>query len=189
MTATDARYPSAAVDVVALLRATSYEQVAAKARAMKATVKEAAKAMDHPLESGATITDHRIILPVEVELSVILASADYRAVYQQIRALFQSSELLIVQTATASYADMMIIDMPHDETPDMVGAVAIALRLKEVKTVKAAYGTLPPRAVVHKADADTVKRGEVAPVKVKPGSSLGHKGVEIIKDAFFSGKK
>ncbi len=32
--------------------------------------------MEHPVESGIIITDHRIILPVEIELSLILTSSN-----------------------------------------------------------------------------------------------------------------
>lgn len=163
MAATDAQYPSAAADQVALLKASGFTQVASKARPMKATVKETAKAMEHPVEDGATITDHRIIQPVEIDLSLILSGADYRDTYQELKTLFTDAELLIVQTRTDNYADMIITDLPHDETPDMTDAVAVALRLRQVKTVKAVYGSLPPRAVSRPADASTTKRGEVSP--------------------------
>lgn len=55
-----------------------FSQVFRNARAIKAVVKEQAKVMEHPVESGAIITDHRIILPTEVELSLILTPATYR---------------------------------------------------------------------------------------------------------------
>lgn len=168
MAATDTRTRTAAADVVALLRKSDFQQVAEKARAMKATVRETAKAMEHPVEDGTTITDHRVILPVEIDLSVMLADADYRATYQALKTLFTSAELLIVQTATDSYPDMMIVEMPHEETTDMVEAVPVALKMKQVKTVKAQYGTLPPRAVAKKSDASTVKHGEVATKEATP---------------------
>ena len=79
--------PTNAQDVVAVLNA-NLQQVFQKARAIKATIMRASKAMEHPLETGATITDHRIILPVNIELSMVLSSGDYRTVYQQVRDLF-----------------------------------------------------------------------------------------------------
>jgi len=144
---------------------------------MKATVRETSKAMEHPVEDGTTITDHRVILPVEIDLPLMLATEDFRATFSALKTLFNSAELLIVQTTVDSYADMMITDMPHEESPDMVGAVPVALKLKEVKTVKAQYGTLPPRAVAKKSDASTVKHGEVTGKDAGDGQKKQSKSV------------
>lgn len=190
MAATDARFPSAATDTVALLRKTNFQQVAVKARAMKASVHETSKTMVHPVEDGTEITDHRVIDPVEIELSVLVAGTDYRDTYQQVRTLFQQAELLVVQTRTGSYPDMLIADMPHEEGPDMMDAVPIALRLREVKTVKASYGTLPPRAVARPADASTVKRGEVSAQDAAPQQKTQAQSVVAGKyDQWFGAKK
>lgn len=174
MAATDSNYRSAATDVTALLKQSDFSQVVQKARAMKLSLREDSKVMEHPVEDGTTITDHRVILPVEGDLSVIIAGSDYRSTYQSLRALFLSGELLILQTQVASHQNMLIVSMPREESPDMQGAIPIALRVKEVKTVKASYGTLPPRAVANKADASTVKKGDTSTTtqdSTKPGSA------------------
>lgn len=159
MATPNASEASAASDVVAVLNA-DLLQVFETARPIKATVKEEAKAMDHPLETGATITDHRVILPVEIELALVLASEEYREVYQQIRALFLSSELLTVQTRTGSYPNMLIVGIPHDESPDMMDAAAVAVKLKEAQFVQPQYAALK---VKDPANASTVQRGEQQP--------------------------
>ena len=151
-----------AQDVTAVLNA-SFEQVFPKARAMKLTVSPASKAMEHPLETGAVITDHRILLPVMADLSLVLATEDYRAVYQQIRDLFRRGELLTVQTRVDSFASMLIEKMPHEESGDMVDGVMVALTLKEAKFVTPQFSTLPPKKVERKKDADTVQRGQQQP--------------------------
>lgn len=189
MAATDARTRSAAVDVVALLRKSDFQQVAEKARAMKATVRETSKVMEHPVEDGTTITDHRVIMPVEIDLSVMLADEDFRGTYQALKTLFTSAELLIVQTVTDNYADMMIVEMPHEETTEMVGAVPVAVKLKEVKTAKAQYGSLPPRAVARKSDSSTTKRGEVSGQEASPEQKKQAKSIASDKyDKWFGGK-
>jgi hypothetical protein len=156
--------PTGAQDVVAVLDS-SFAQVFEKARAVKATVMRASRAMEHPLETGATITDHRIILPVNVELSMILASEDYRAVYQQIRDLFMRGELLTVQTRVDSFPSMLIEKMPHDENPEMFDAVAVALSLKEAKFVQPQFSTIK---VAQPKDSTTVKRGQQQPTESPP---------------------
>ena len=153
-----------AQDVVAVL-ASEFTQVFPKARAMKATVIRASKAMEHPLETGATITDHRIVLPVTIELSLILSSDDYKAVYQQIRDLFHRGELLTVQTRVDSFPSMLIEKMPHDETPEMIDGVALGLSLKEAQFVQPKFSTIKAAAP---RDTNTVQKGQQQPTETPP---------------------
>lgn len=161
MSSLNTRTSTSAADVVAVLRQDSYEQVFPLARPVgKATAKVTSKLMEHPVEDGSTITDHRVILPVEIDMPLLLASEDYRSVYQSIRTLFDDCTLLIVQTRTGSYRNMVISDMPSEESADMLDAVPVALRLREVKLVKPQYGTLPTSKVKDPTNSSTVNRGE-----------------------------
>lgn len=153
--------PTGAQDVVAVLNA-DMQQVFVKARTIKATIMRASKAMEHPLETGATITDHRIILPVNIELALILASEDYRAVYQQVRDLFDKGTLLTVQTRVDSFTSMLIEKMPHDETPDMFDGVALALSLKEAHFVQPQFSALK---AAQPKDSTTTARGQQQPTE------------------------
>jgi len=149
-------------DVVAVYDQ-SFSQVFQTARPLKAEVSETAMAMEHPVESGATITDYRIINPVEIKLSMILEPASYKDTYSTIKQFFVSSTLLTVQTLTGTYDNMMITQMPHEEDPNIFDTITMALTLKEVLLVEAQYGTLPPRAVAKKADASTTDTGQKNP--------------------------
>lgn len=165
-------FPTNAQDVVAVLAA-DFSQVFPNAQALKVAIGRASKAMEHPLETGATITDHRIILPITAELSVILSSTDYKAVYQQIGDLFRRGELLTVQTRVESFPSMLIEKMPHEETGDMFDGVAVAISLKEAKFVTPQFSTLPPSKVGRPKDSDSVKRGQQQPTEsTKSGSVL-----------------
>jgi hypothetical protein len=156
--------PTNAQDVVAVL-ASDFSQVFQKARMIKATIMRTSKAMEHPLETGATITDHRIVLPINIELSFVLASEDYRAVYQQVRDLFKRGELLTVQTRVDSFPSMLIEKMPHDETPDMLDGVALALSLKEAQFVQPQFSALK---VAQPKDSNTAQRGQQQPTEAPP---------------------
>lgn len=158
MTSTGAR------DVVAVLAA-DFSQVFERARAIKATIKRESKAMEHPLETGATITDHRIVLPVLIELSLLLTSADYRTVYQQVRELFKRGELLTVQTRVDSFPSMLIEKMPHEETADIFDGVTLALSLKEAQFVQPQFSTLK---TAKPKDTNTVKKGQQQPTETPP---------------------
>ncbi len=146
--------PSAAIDYVAIFDE-NLAQVFREARALKATVKETSELMKHPLETGSVIIDHRIILPIEIDLSVIIQSEDYQSVYQQIRQYYQNGTFLIIQTKTGVYENMVIASMPHDETTEMYDTVPIALRLREVQFVEPQFGIQPAAAT----NQTTVARG------------------------------
>lgn len=159
--------PTAAQDVIAVLTTTGFNQVFANARALKLSIAEDSKVMEHPLEDGTTVTDHRIINPVSAELSAICASVDYPSVYQQIKDLFRRGELLTVQTRVDSYSPMIIEKIPHEETSDVFDGIAISITLKQAKFVTPQYSALPPRKVAAKKDSDTAKRGQQQPTEPK----------------------
>ncbi len=134
--------PSFAQDVVAVYDS-NYTQLFPRARILKATVKEDSKVMEHPLETGATIIDHRIILPIEIDLSFILSSQDYREVYQEIKQIFLEAELLIVQTRSAVYTNQLIASIPHEEDPEMFNSITIAMSLKQALFVTSEASIVP----------------------------------------------
>ena len=134
--------PSVAVDYVAVFDQ-DYNQLFREAEAIKAVVKEQAKVMEHPVESGAIITDHRIILPVEIDLSLILASENYTDVYRAIRQYYLNGTLLVVQTRSGIYTNQLISALPHEEDPNMFNAIAIALSLRQVIQVTEQYASVP----------------------------------------------
>lgn len=137
--------PSFAVDTVAVFTQ-DFTQIFRDARALKAIVKEQSKVMEHPVESGTIITDHRIILPIEIELSLLLTKDDYKDVYQTIRGYYLQGTLLVVQTRSGVYQNMLIQQIPHEENPDMYDALALAMTLKQVIFAKPKYGVVPKYA-------------------------------------------
>lgn len=185
---------SYAVDVVGVFDS-SFAQVFPQARPLKATVRPSAKLMDHPVESGGSITDHRVILPTEIELTLILSHAEFRDTYGQIEQRFLDTETLVVQTSMGSYPDMVIEAMPHDEVGGDVGMVAMNLKFREVILVTAQFQALPPAAVDQpatgekgKRNASTVKRGEQTGRTETAPTTGGQKKSSTLYDVFY-GKK
>ena len=146
--------PSFAVDYVAIFDQ-NFNQLFINAKAIKAVIKEQAKVMEHPVETGAIITDHRIILPVEIDLSLILASQDYQDVYKAIRQYYYQATLLIVQTRSGIYENQLISALPHEEDPAMYNALTVALSLRQVLFVTAQYGIVPR----YPSNSTTAQRG------------------------------
>lgn len=128
-------------DVVGIFDMTTFNQLFTNARAIKAKVTEVAEVMTHPVEDGTSIVDHKVIKPIEIDLSVIINSEDYRNVYESIKTTFQNSTLLNVQTMATTYRSLIISAMPHDEDSAMYEALSIGIKLTEVKIAKVEFGS------------------------------------------------
>jgi len=163
--------PTASVDVVAILDQ-NFNQLFRLARPIKASIKEESKIMEHPLETGATVVDHSIILPVQIELSMMLTNGEYRDVYQSIRQVFRNRDLLIVQTKSGVYENQIIESCPHEEDPEQYDAIALALKLREVQLVAAQVVRLSTKTVRNPKNASTVDKGQQQPQVSSRSSSI-----------------
>lgn len=123
------------IDTVAIFDS-NFNQVFPDARPMKCTVRPSARIMEHPLENGQIIADYKIILPREIIQPLIVSSDVYKDVYAEINNLFETAELLTVQTRVSNFTNMVIEKMPHEERPDMFDVVTIELSLKQVVLVQ-----------------------------------------------------
>lgn len=135
-------------------------QVFELASAIKATVNPQKKVMEHPVEDGTTVSDHVVIQPIEIELSLLITGENFADTYQEIYSLYTDSEVLTVQTKTGNYSNQIIQSIAHDESPDMATGITMAMKLKEVKFVEAVFGKLPPEAVKHTKNQSTQDRGK-----------------------------
>ncbi len=144
------------VDVVGIYNK-EFRQLLQTARPIKAVVKPEAALMKQPLETGATIVDHRIINPIEIELSLVLNGDEYINTYHQAAQLFKNGELLTIQTRSGVYANMVISKMPHEESPDNIDVFMVAMSLEEARFATAQAGNYVPR---NPTQAKTVQRGE-----------------------------
>lgn len=150
---------NASADIVAIFDA-DFRQVFPSARPIKANIKEVAKLMKHPIETGGSIADHIVYDAIEIEFAYMVVNGNFRSAYQQIKQLYKSGVLLTVQTKSGSYPNMVITAMPHDEDPALYDALAIAVKLEEADFITPQFGTLPPSVVRDQKMSDTVKKGE-----------------------------
>lgn len=150
--------PSVAQDVVAIL-GPGFAPVFSSARPLTASVYEDAKVMEHPLETGAIIADHIVFQPVEIDLPMAcVGEVAYRSTYAAIRGAFLAGTLLTVQTRTGTYPSMVLMEMPHEETPNAFDAITLRLRLREARFVTPKTG-LSTDQVQNPAQSSTVNRG------------------------------
>lgn len=127
--------PTKAVDVVAITGA-GFAPMFTQARPLTAGVYETAEVMEHPLETGALIADHIVFQPIEIEMPLLcVGEFAYRSTYALLRSTFNAGTLLTIRTRTGSYPNMVITDLPHEETADVFDGIAIRLRLREARFV------------------------------------------------------
>lgn len=150
---------TAALDVVAVLDA-NLNQVFGDARPVKGSFTEDSKQMEHPLETGAQVTDHRVIQPIEITLTCMLVGEEYRQVYRQIKDIFMRGDMLTVQSRVESYPSMIILSMPHDEPPDIQDGAMMVIKLREAKFVEAQFTDVKPVKAKSSKNSGTTKRGE-----------------------------
>jgi len=162
--------PTAAQDVVGVFEQSSFNQIFDKARPIKAKINEIDSVMSHPMEDGSTITDFKIELPIEIELSMLLTSDDYKSVYQTIKNHRKKSTILVVQTRSDTYRNMIISAMPHDEDADVFDSLTMAIKLTEVKFATFTTGKAPMvSAPKNKADTKTSNNGKQQPKESPTG--------------------
>ena len=174
--------PTRAIDVVAITGA-GFSPMFSAARPLTASVYELADLMEHPLETGAVIADHIVFRPIEIELPLLcVGEIAYRSTYAAIRSTFNSGTLLTIRTRTGSYSNMVISDLPHDETADEFDAISIRLRLREARFVQPKTG-LSQEQVQDPNQASTANRGSQqttaanASTSAKAGTSFQQSGM------------
>lgn len=144
---------------VTILDAESFETLFASAHPMRVSVTEAKRATKFAVEDGSERSDHVVRELAEIQIDFLLAD-DTRNEFESLRQAFEQNKLLTVQTKVGSYESMLIVAMPHDETPELGMAINVPIRMQEWIEVKPEFGELPPAKVENKSQSSTVKRGQ-----------------------------
>lgn len=151
---------------------------------MRVSVNVQSKLMSHPLENGSQITDHAVKIPTEITLSFMLVGAAARDAYQRLRGYYDSKDQLVVQTRADVYRNMVIEQLPHDESAEVIGAFPVNIKLKEVLIATTQFQALPPQQVATPRDASTVRRGQQSP-RAEPADKDGKKRSSILHGIFY----
>ena len=172
----------AETDRVALLDGENLQPIFPNASPMQASVRNTSKYTSYVVESGEEINDgHRVINPVEIDVMVAL-TIDARSVYDTIYQAWLSGRKFQIQGKMRSYPDMYLQDMPHDETIDTGNGAMVQLKFKEVRVGNIEFGTLPPRKVANKNQADSVKKGNQQTTESTPATK--RKGQSVLFGVF-----
>lgn len=147
------------IDVTAIYDS-NLEPILTGCEYMEATINEQAEIFTHPLETGTKISDHKILMPIEIDIVVYMPADVYREAYQQIKGLFRADNTFVVQTKTDAYKSMALAGMPHEERPEMFDLVPMRLAFTQAIFVSTQFQALPASKVRNKRDASTMKKGQ-----------------------------
>lgn len=130
---------------------------------MGLTTNRTATVMQHPLETGASVMDHRILDPTELTMRVIATKNDYRNVYASIQSYHRNSMLVKIHTRTRVNRNMCIVAFPDEQDPELFDAISMEITFREMAFVTPSQGTMTEENTREKADSNTVQQGQKSP--------------------------
>lgn len=134
---------------------------------MDVQVQETSTATKYKVEDGTNRNDHIVHNPTEITMRFTLAG-EASQLFNAIKQTYTERALVTVQTRTDVYADMIVTEIPQDQTGDAVDAVSLDIRLSEWREVVPEYGELTQSNVANPEQSSTVKRGSQATTETPP---------------------
>lgn len=127
---------------------------------LSCSINQRSRLMEHPVESGAKIVDHKVLDPVQVRLQVALPETYFENEYQKILTLYKKSTLISLQTKAQIYDNLVVQSLPHDERVDTMNRLIFNLELREVQIVEPVF-VETPKKTKSAQNQKTQKKGQV----------------------------
>ena len=145
---------------------------------MDVQVQETSTVTKYAVEDGTNRNDHIVHNPTEITMRFTLAG-EVSQFFSAIKQTYTNRDLITVQTRTDVYADMIVTDIPQEQSGAAMDAVTLDIRLSEWREVVPEYGELTQakvakpeqstQAKVAKPEqSSTVKRGSQATTEAPP---------------------
>ena len=151
---------SSTADLVAILDNDNLQQLFVASSPLRVSVRESKKATQFAVEDGTTRSDHVTVDAIEISFDLFLSDENARNGYEEIRQAWRENRLVTVQTKISSYPDMLILEIPHDETVEGGGSIRVPIRMQEWRTYEPQFGALPPQKVKKAEQSSTVQAGQ-----------------------------
>lgn len=114
-------------------------EILSNASIVSCSVNDSSKLMEHPVESGAVISDYKVFNPITASLVVALTESGYATEFSEIYSSYKNCEYITLQTKTNVYSNLQIVSLPHEATFKTVSRPTITINLKEALVVEAAF--------------------------------------------------
>ncbi|MGI4946724.1 MAG: phage baseplate protein [Janthinobacterium lividum] len=117
-------------------------------------IETAVVSTDHPVEQGASITDHAFVVPVRVTMrvgwsdSALLATFDpgyINSVYGELLAIQAARQPITIVTAKRSFDSMLVEELATHTDADTENALVVVCRFKQIIIVQTQVVTLAPQ--------------------------------------------
>lgn len=134
---------------------------------------------EHPVETGAPITDHAFLRNAEIEMTVgwsdaTAAQSGYcREVYQELLELQRSRQPFDVFTGKRSYTNMLLGGIIQETGVSTENVLMVQARLREITIVSVETTAAPASA-------------QASPQKTNPTSDVGSKQLQPSKTTGFA---
>ena len=127
-----------------------------------ADAKDEAQTMDHPIESGAVVTDHIVFNPKEITLRCWMPNTPflYNRALSEIQNLYKQSREVKIKIRSDVFEPMILVAKPVMVSADSLDHVIYELSFRQILVAVSQYVPLPVSKVKHKQDASTVSSGE-----------------------------
>ncbi len=101
----------------------------------------------HPVQQGATITDHAYLKPATVSIKIMFNAADapLAETYAKLRQLQASREPFDVVTGKRAYKNMLFKSLGQTNDAQTENVLSISAELQEIFVVQVETTTVPPR--------------------------------------------
>ena len=133
-----------------------------KAEPMRATIRRVSQGFQHPLENSRTLIDHRIRLPIEVSMTLILARDSTNQIVNELISLYDNGTQVSVKAKSGMVDNLYVAELPFDETPEKFDALDIEVVFREIQTPLFTSEFAP----ILEIDQDTIDLGEINATQV-----------------------
>ena len=134
---------------------------------MDVQVQETSTVTKYKVEDGTNRNDHIVHNPTEIMMRFTLAG-EVSQLFNAIKQTYTERALVTVQTRTDVYADMIVTDIPQEQTGAAMDAVTLDVRMSEWREVVPEHGELTQAKVAKPEQSSTVKRGSQATSETPP---------------------
>lgn len=134
---------------------------------MDVQVQETSTVTKYKVEDGTNRNDHIVHNPTEIMMRFTLAG-EVSQLFNAIKQTYTERTLVTVQTRTDVYADMIVTEIPQEQSGSAMDAVTLDIRLSEWREVVPEYGELTRAKVAKPEQSSTVKRGSQATTETPP---------------------
>ena len=125
---------------------------------VRIAIEDQAKTFEHPIETGAVITDYEIFEPKQVSIQAYISNDDATTL-KELEQLYLSGTTLKIRACNKILTNAIIASKPFEVSAEVFDKTLYSISFKEVLEVSPTYVAMPPKKVAKKSNASRVNSG------------------------------